>query len=119
MNVEIVVRFRLFIVESVDLEFSNGVRRVYERMRLINREVVMIVSIVDDYLILIREYVVGIEFYELGFSKGLIDSGESVYEVVNRELKEEVGFGANDLIFLKKFSMVSFYFFSKMNIVVA
>ncbi len=30
--------------------------------------------------------------YELGFSKGLIDPGESVFEAANRELKEEVGF---------------------------
>ncbi len=30
----------------------------------------MIVPIVDDHLILIREYAVGPESYELGFSKG-------------------------------------------------
>ena len=59
------------------------------------------------------------ESYELGFSKGLIDPGESVYEAANRELKEEVGFGANDLTFLKKLSMAPSYFSSKMNIVVA
>ncbi len=94
LNVETVARSRLFTVESVDLEFSNGVRRVYERMRPTNREAVMIVPIVDDHLILIREYAVGTESYELGFSKGLIDPGESVYEAANRELKEEVGFGA-------------------------
>lgn len=99
LNVETVARSRLFTVESVDLEFSNGVRRVYERMRPTNREAVMIVPIVDDHLILIREYAVGTESYELGFSKGLIDPGESVYEAANRELKEEVGFGANDLTF--------------------
>lgn len=78
----------------------------------------MIVLIVDDYIILICEYVVGMEFYELGFFKGLIDSGEIVDEVVNCELKEEVGYGVNKLMFLKKFSMVFFYFFSKMNIMV-
>lgn len=105
LNVETVARSRLFTVESVDSEFSNGVRRVYERMRPTNREAVMIVPIVDDHLILIREYAVGTESYELGFSKGLIDPGESVYEAANRELKEEVGFGANDLTFLKKLSM--------------
>ncbi len=33
LKVETVARSRLFNVESVDLEFSNGVRRVYERMR--------------------------------------------------------------------------------------
>ncbi len=112
LNVETVARSRLFTVESVDLEFSNGVRRVYERMRPTNREAVMIVPIVDDHLILIREYAVGTESYELGFSKGLIDPGESVYEAANRELKEEVGFGAN-------LSMAPSYFSSKMNIVVA
>ncbi len=101
LNVETVARSRLFNVESVDLEFSNGVRRVYERMRPSTREAVMIVPIVDDHLILIREYAVGTESYELGFSKGLIDPGESVFEAANRELKEEVGFGANDLTFLK------------------
>ena len=46
LNVETVARSRLFTVESVDLEFSNGVRRVYERMRPTNREAVMIVPIV-------------------------------------------------------------------------
>ena len=65
----------------------------------------MIVPIVDDHLILIREYAVGTESYELGFSKGLIDPGESVYEAANRELKEEVGFGCERSDFLKKLSM--------------
>ena len=101
LNVETVAKSRLFNVESVDLEFSNGVRRVYERMRPSSREAVMIVPIVDEHLILIREYAVGTESYELGFSKGLIDPGETVFEAANRELKEEVGFGAKELTFLK------------------
>lgn len=50
----------------------------------------MIVPIVDDHLILIREYAVGTESYELGFSKGLIDPGESVFEAANRELKKRL-----------------------------
>lgn len=79
----------------------------------------MIVPIVDEHLILIREYAVGTESYELGFSKGLIDPGETVFEAANRELKEEVGFGAHNLTFLKKLSMAPSYFSSKMNIVVA
>ncbi|OQV65391.1 hypothetical protein AK51_21315, partial [Serratia nematodiphila DZ0503SBS1] len=41
LKVETVARSRLFNVESVDLEFSNGVRRVYERMRPSDREAVM------------------------------------------------------------------------------
>lgn len=69
LKVETVAQSRLFNVESVDLEFSNGVRRVYERMRPSTREAVMIVPIVDEHLILIREYAVGTESYELGFER--------------------------------------------------
>ena len=79
----------------------------------------MIVAIVDDHLIVIRGYAVGTEAYELGVSKGLIDPGETVMEAANRELKEEVGFGARQMTFLKKLGMAPSYFSSKMNIVVA
>ncbi|XPE67299.1 hypothetical protein ACNKHR_15195 [Shigella flexneri] len=51
------------------MEFSNGVRRVYERMRPTNREAVMIVPILDDHLILIREYAVGTESYDSVFER--------------------------------------------------
>ncbi len=113
LKVETVAQSRLFNVESVDLEFSNGVRRVYERMRPSTREAVMIVPIVDEHLILIREYAVGTESYELGFSKGLIDPGETVFEAANRELKEEVGFGAHNLTFLKKTQHGALLFFQQ------
>ncbi|WP_058910380.1 ADP compounds hydrolase NudE [Entomohabitans teleogrylli] len=119
LNVETVARSRLFNVETVSLEFSNGVQRVYERMRPSSREAVMIVPIVDNSLILIREYAVGTESYELGFSKGLIDPGETMYEAANRELKEEVGFGARQLTFLRNLTMAPSYFSSKMNVMVA
>jgi NADH pyrophosphatase NudC (nudix superfamily) len=57
------------------------------------REAVMIVPIVDDHMILIREYAVGTE--STNWVLGLIDPGETVFEAANRELKEE-GFGAKD-----------------------
>ncbi|MDU6925818.1 ADP compounds hydrolase NudE [Franconibacter helveticus 513] len=119
LRVESVARSRLFNVETVDLEFSNGERRVYERMRPSTREAVMIVPVIDNELVLIREYAVGTESYELGFPKGLIDPGETVLEAANRELKEEVGFGAQEMTFLKKLTMAPSYFSSKMNIVIA
>lgn len=81
LKVETVARSRLFNVESVDLEFSNGVRRVYERMRPSDREAVMIVPVIGDDLLLIREYAVGTESYELGFPKGLIDPGEGCWRL--------------------------------------
>lgn len=119
LHVETVARSRLFNVETVDLEFSNGVRRVYERMRPSAHEAVMIVPVIDDHIILIREYAVGTETYELGFPKGLIDPGETVFEAANRELKEEIGFGSNQLSFMKKLTLAPSYFSSKMNIMLA
>ncbi len=119
LNVEAVARSRLFTVEAVDLAFSNGARRVYERMKPTDREAVMIVPIVDDHIILIQEYAVGLECYELGFPKGLIDPGETPFEAANRELKEEAGFGAEMLETLGKLTLAPSYFSSKMNIVVA
>lgn len=119
LKVETVARSRLFTIESVDLTFSNGAERVYERMRPSNREAVMIVPIIGDDLLLIHEYAVGIESYELGFPKGLIDPGESILEAANRELMEEVGYGAQHFHVLAKLTMAPSYFSSKMNIVVA
>lgn len=104
-KIETIARSRLFTVEAVSLEFSNGVQRVYERMRPSNREAVMIVPIIGNDLLLIREYAVGIEEYELGFPKGLIDPGEGVLEAANRELMEEVGFGAERFDYLSKLTM--------------
>ena len=119
LKVETVARSRLFNVESVDLAFSNGEQRVYERMRPSEREAVMIVPVIGDDLLLVREYAVGIEEYELGFPKGLIDPGERVLEAANRELLEEVGYGAQRFDYLTKLTMAPSYFSSKMNIVIA
>ena len=91
----------------------------YERMRPSTREAVMIVPIVDDHIILIREYAVGTESYELGFSKGLIDPGETVDEAANRELKEEVGYGANKLTFFEEAQYGPLLLLQQMNIMVA
>ncbi|MCE0492171.1 ADP compounds hydrolase NudE [Pantoea sp. Mb-10] len=119
LSIEAVARSRLFTIEAVDLAFSNGARRVYERMKPSGREAVMIVPILGDEVILIQEYAVGLENYELGFPKGLIDPGETPFEAADRELKEEAGYGATRLEALGKLTMAPSYFSSKMNIVVA
>ncbi len=119
LKVATVARSCLFQVEEVDLEFSNGVRRVYERMRPSGREAVLIVPVIDKDLILIREYAVGIEAYELGFPKGLIDKDENVLHAANRELMEEAGYGATRFDFLAQLTSIPSYFASRINIVIA
>ncbi len=79
----------------------------------------MIVPVIDDHIVLIREYAVAIEDYELGFPKGLIDPGEDILTAANRELMEEVGFGAGRMDILTKLTMAPSYFSSRMNILVA
>lgn len=116
----IVAQSKFFRVEQVDLTFSNGATRQFERMAGKGHGAVMIVPFYDDeHILLIREYGAGTHQYELGFPKGLIDAGETHFQAANRELKEEAGFGANDLSDLIKVSMAPTFFSGKMHIVVA
>ncbi len=116
----VVAKSRLFTVESLDLKFSNNEQRQYERIRGGGRGAVMIVPLTaDNELLLVREYCAGTNDYQLGFPKGLIDPGETPEQAANRELKEEVGFGAEQLEPLKKVSMAPSYFNATMHILFA
>ena len=69
-----VAQSRLFTIEALDLRFSNGEERTYERMRPSGRHAVMTVPVTEQGdLLLVREYAAGTDRYELGFPKGLID----------------------------------------------
>ncbi|QIA64493.1 ADP compounds hydrolase NudE [Vibrio astriarenae] len=119
LETRVVAQSRLFTIESQDLEFSNGEKRTYERMKPSGRNAVMMVPISDSGdILLVREYAAGTERYELGFPKGLIDLGETPEQAANRELKEEIGFGANSLIPLKEVVLAPSYFSSKMTLFV-
>jgi len=111
---------RLFQVEEVELRFSNGVERTYERLANRGRGAVMIAAIDEDnQVLLIKEYAVGLEDYLLTLPKGLIDPGEDALEAANRELKEEAGFGAERLELLKQMTSAPNYMGHKITSVVA
>lgn len=117
---QVVAKSGLFKVEQVNLEFSNGVLRTFERMAGSGRGAVMIVPFINDHeFLLVREYAAGTHSYQLGFPKGLIDPGELALEAANRELKEEVGYGANDLYPLHSVNMAPAFFDAHMDIFVA
>lgn len=119
-NSEIVAQSRLFRIEQLALEFSNGNQRVYERLKGSGRGAVLIVPMLnEDTMLLISEYSAGTHDYQLGFPKGLIDPGETAEEAANRELQEEIGYGAKRLIPLKVVSMAPGYFNAKMTILLA
>lgn len=115
-----VAQSRFFKVEQVDLEFSNGVRREFERMSGSGRGAVMIIPLIDDeHILLIKEYSAGTHSYQLGFPKGLIDPGETAMESANRELQEEVGYKATKYTPLKKLAMAPTFFDAQMHVLIA
>lgn len=117
---KIVASSRFFRVESVDLEFSNGETREFERMAGSGRGAVMIVPLTDDnHFLLIREYAAGTHSYQLGFPKGLIDPGETPIEAGNRELQEEVGMKATSFSPLKSLAMAPTFFDAHMHVLIA
>ncbi|WP_314721688.1 ADP compounds hydrolase NudE [Haemophilus pittmaniae] len=95
LAIRTVAKSHLFEIQAVDLRFSNGIERTYERFRPFNRDSVMAIAIDGADLLLVREYAMGTEQYELGFVKGAMDVGETPAQSANRELQEEIGFGAH------------------------
>lgn len=99
-----------FKIEKIDLEFSNGVERTYERLQSHGLGAVIVVAMRDDEtVLLVSEYAAGLHHYELGLVKGRLDHGESILEGAQRELKEEIGFGAHDLLELTALSLAPGY----------
>lgn len=122
LNKKIVTQSKLFSIESLDLEFSNGVIRQYERLMRHSGShgAVLIVPMIDrETVLLIREYSCGVERYELGLAKGKIDPGESALQAANRELKEEVGYGAYKLQQINSFSIAPSYMEHMTDIILA
>lgn len=120
VKAQIVAQSRLFKIEQLELLFSNGVQRTYERMPGSGRGAVMIIACPDDeHFYLVREYCAGTHDYQLGFPKGLIDPGEDVITAANRELQEEIGFGAHRFVQLKSLALAPGYFNATMHIVLA
>jgi len=115
-----VAKSRLFAIEQIDLTFTNGEYREYERMSGTGRGAVMIVPMLDQQtMLLVREYCAGTHTYELGFPKGLIDAGESATEAANRELKEEIGYGTEKLTLIHTVATAPAFFDAKMTIFLA
>jgi ADP-ribose diphosphatase len=106
--------------ELLDLEFSNGERRRYERSIQKGHGAVMIAAMPDkDTVLLIKEYAAGTHRYELCLPKGRIDAGESVLQAANRELKEEAGFGAHRLRVLRSITLAPTYMSHAIDLVLA
>ena len=120
LNIRNSAKSRLFLVEELQLRFSNGVERTYERLASRGNGAVMMIAIDSEKnLLLVREYAGGINEYTLSLPKGAVDEGENIYQAADRELKEEIGFGAQRIDFLKEMTTAPNYMGHKLQAVIA
>jgi len=115
-----VARSRLFHVEELELQFSNGVSTRYERLVGSGRGAVLIVPVMHDgTVLLIREYAAGTDRYELALPKGRIETGEDLLLAANREIMEEIGYGARTLTHLTSLTVAPGYLSHTTHVVLA
>ena len=109
-----------FELEHLDLEFANGERRQFQRLNGRGHGAVIVVPMLDEQtVLLVREYAAGMHRYELGLVKGRIDAGESAVQAADRELKEEAGYGARELLVLRELSLAPTYMSHQTTLVLA
>jgi ADP-ribose diphosphatase len=107
---QMIAETRIFRVEQLELEFSNGQKRVYERLLGGERGSVLVIPMLDEETVLmIREYSAGSQDYQLALPKGKMETGEDPLQAANREIREEIGYGAQNLKLLKTFTIAPAY----------
>ena len=107
-------------LERLDLEFSNGERRQYERLHGRGHGAVIVVHLLDaDTVLLVREYAAGLHRDELGLVEGRIDAGEEPLQAANRELQEEAGYAARSLHHLRMLTLSPRYMSHQAHVIVA
>ena len=115
-----IAQTRIFQVEEVELEFTNGKQRRYERLLGGSPGSVLVVPMLDnDTVLLIREYSTGSHDYQLGLPKGRIEAGEEPLQAADRELREEVGYGARDLCVMRTLSLAPAYIQHQTHVILA
>lgn len=120
LNTLTLAKTRLFHIEQVDLRFTNGVEARFERLISSPQGAVLIVPMLDDdTFLLVREYAAGIDRYELSLPKGRIEKGEETLAAANREIMEEIGYGANHLHHLTSLSLAPGYLDHFTHVVIA
>jgi ADP-ribose diphosphatase len=121
LRVEETAKSRLFSIETVALRFECGTELEYERLAgPANACAVIVVPVLaDGRVMMIREYAVGTDRYELGLPKGLVDEGESIRSAATRELKEETGLVTSNVKELGDLSLAANFMSFRLRVVLA
>ena len=99
---------RLFNINEAKIEFSNEVLN-YEIISGTGQGAVLIIPVLENNIIFIKEYAAAVDDYMLTLPKGKIDSHETMYEAADRELQEEVGFKSDKMNFIQKLYLAPGY----------
>jgi ADP-ribose diphosphatase len=92
-RIEEIASSRLFLLEEIDVEFSNNAKRTFERWRERQPHSVVMVAVNEAYeVLLVWEYAAGLGCRVLKLPTGRVDEGESPDSAARRELREELGF---------------------------
>ncbi len=88
---------------------SSGVARKWESFERVNcKGIVVIVAVTDDKeVLLIRQFRPPVNGYVIEFPAGLNDRGDTLEKAAERELLEETGYSASEMIFLAEGPMSS------------
>lgn len=120
LEIKSVVHSKIFHIEQVTLKFSNGVVREFERLKVWEPGMVILVPLLNEtQVLLVKEYAAGIHDYTLSLPKGRVEIGEDLLTAANRELQEEVGYAAKKLTYLTSLSNAPHYSPTQAHIVLA
>lgn len=107
-----------FSIKEVDLVYDDGTERTYRYFD--KADTAMIVPLTNDgRVLLVREYAVALDEYQLGLPKGRVEEGDGALETANRELQEEIGFRADSLVQLGTLTMSPGYIAQKTQVFLA
>jgi ADP-ribose pyrophosphatase len=97
---------RFMLITYID---AHGVERQWESFERVNcKGIVVIVPVTDDReVILTKQFRPPTNAYVIEFPAGLNDKGDTLEEAAKRELLEETGYSAGELIFLTEGPMSS------------
>src|SRR3989338_1196412 len=91
---------KMFSVKEIDLEFTNKKKATYSLVE--KKDSVLLVPVTyNNQLVMIKEYFAAIDEWKLALPKGDVESS-NIKKEANKELQEEAGYKAGQLISLGK-----------------